>query len=199
MQLTPSEAASAIYDWLIGTKTTTDATRAVGGYNYARVERFARRLRPLARVMDLGSGIGAVTSYLTRRGFDALGVDISGEFIRVARTLFPDCTFVHADFTQLQPEDVEPLGGVYERLALMNVPREGILLMFEKIHRMLEPDGLLQTTFEIDAPEESGWRVIPTAESQNAKWFYTHFYTPALLVQDLTSSRFRILDVRIEA
>jgi ubiquinone/menaquinone biosynthesis C-methylase UbiE len=62
-------------------------------------------LEPGMRVLDVGCGPGRHTNELARRGFDALGVDISERFVEIAREQGPG-RFERMDARQL-PFDAE--------------------------------------------------------------------------------------------
>lgn len=52
-----------------------------------------------ARVLDLGSGSGALLASFAGRGWDRVGVDISASGVAIARRAYPDITFIEADAT----------------------------------------------------------------------------------------------------
>ncbi len=59
------------------------------------------RLRPPARVADLGCGSGTFTARLERAGYDCVGLDISAKLIAVARRKYPEIEFAEGDIEQL--------------------------------------------------------------------------------------------------
>ena len=65
------------------------------------VDDLAARLRPGARVLDLGCGNGEKLARLAGRGFELTGVDLSAQQLRLAEGAVPEATFVHADFAEL--------------------------------------------------------------------------------------------------
>jgi SAM-dependent methyltransferase len=63
----------------------------------------ADRSRPLGRALDLGCGRGQYTPELSRRGWDATGVDYVPAAVEAARAAHPDGpTFVTGDVTDLE-------------------------------------------------------------------------------------------------
>jgi len=52
-----------------------------------------------SRILEIGSGLGYLTHALGRRGYSALGLDISGAAVDAARARFGD-RFVHADLAE---------------------------------------------------------------------------------------------------
>lgn len=103
----------------------------------------AQRLRPRARVLDLGCGAGVpATRLLTERNFDVLGLDISAVQIERARQLVPAATFEHADMVtwEHQPASFDAVVSFY---ALIHVPLQDQRHLLPKIRRWLCPAGYL--------------------------------------------------------
>lgn len=92
-------------------KTTHyDQFYARGGWRYhvAKQRRALKRLiinplqlRPPAKVIDLGCGMGLHTSLWTEFGFSCLGVDASAVGIASARQNFLGCEFMEADASRM--------------------------------------------------------------------------------------------------
>ncbi len=59
------------------------------------------RLKPPARVADLGCGSGAFTALLTHAGYDCVGVDLSAKLIEVGRRKYPHIEFAEGDIEHL--------------------------------------------------------------------------------------------------
>lgn len=70
-------------------------------------------LRPGERVLDLGCGVGAVTSQLARGGAEVIGVDVNEELLARARALHPGVRFEHHDIGALSPSTFGRVDGVW--------------------------------------------------------------------------------------
>jgi ubiquinone/menaquinone biosynthesis C-methylase UbiE len=107
-----------------------------------------------ARVVDLGCGDGTKTRRLAER-FEVVGVDVSPEQLRLARTAPPEVTFVEADFSELDfPADT--FDTVTAFYSIMHVPRDRHLELFGKAQRWLKPGGLfLASLSTIGGPDRT--------------------------------------------
>ena len=122
-------AATAVYD--VFTPATNE--RIVGAcLDFAG-------LKGPARLLDLGCGSGVFTNILARRGFEAIGVDISEAMIKRAKQTYPRLAFEVGDA---------------ERLGFANETFDGVLLS-GLIHHFPDPSACLSEVHRIlkqDAP-----------------------------------------------
>jgi cyclopropane fatty-acyl-phospholipid synthase-like methyltransferase len=103
----------------------------------------AGRLRPGARVLDLGCGAGIpATRELTDRGLQVIGVDFSAAQLRRARRLVPDARLVQADMATVQ-FSAASLDAAVSFYALIHLPLADQRVLFPRIRDWLRPAGLL--------------------------------------------------------
>lgn len=108
----------------------------------AAMDGFAAAVRGLGPVLDVGCGPGTVTAYLSQRGLDVSGVDLSPRMIEHAQRLHPEQRFAVASATGL---DLEPssLGGILGWWSLFNLPRRVLPSVLESFAQALVPGGHL--------------------------------------------------------
>ena len=102
-------------------------------------------------VLDLGCGMGRHCIYLAKNGFNAIGVDLSREALRMAEAWSraekaPNILLLRAPMTNL------PFGGqcfqcVISVSVLHHAVRTDIECAIREIHRVLEDDGLFLANF----------------------------------------------------
>ncbi|MBF6589310.1 MAG: class I SAM-dependent methyltransferase [Ktedonobacterales bacterium] len=92
------------------------------------------------RVLDLGCAFGFATRLLRRRGYEAVGVDGSGEYIARARRADPQSTYLVADATHVPLPDAD-FDGVLFLDVLEHLPDERAAI--GEIARLLRPGGTL--------------------------------------------------------
>ncbi len=95
-------------------------------------------LVPPARVADLGCASGVFTGLLAKRGFDAVGIDISEEMISLASRLNPGLEFRAGDVENLPLPD-SSLDGVLLSGVLHHLPDPGRCA--REVWRVLKPGG----------------------------------------------------------
>jgi cyclopropane fatty-acyl-phospholipid synthase-like methyltransferase len=118
------------------------------------VAELTARLEAGAKVLDLGCGDGTNARRLAER-FDVVGVDISEELLRLARTAAPSAKFLQADFADLEC----PAGSrdaVTAFYSVVHVPRSGHSALFQKVFHWLKPGGLfLASLSTIGGPDRT--------------------------------------------
>jgi ubiquinone/menaquinone biosynthesis C-methylase UbiE len=94
------------------------------------------RWKPGARVADLGCGSGVFTNLLHRRGYDAVGIDLSPKLITLAQVKYPQVAFFEGDVENLQ---------------LPNASLDGILLS-GLLHHLPDPARCAAEVFRVLKP-----------------------------------------------
>jgi len=69
---------------------------------HSYIKRIVKRyIKKGLNVIDLGCGIGITTEFIKKRGADVIGVDISPEIIKYARSSVPDVKFICEDILKI--------------------------------------------------------------------------------------------------
>lgn len=108
-------------------------------------------------VVDLGCGSGIWARALTGAGYDVLGVDQSGEMLRIARRTAPHARFLHGSFldVDLPPcAAVTALGECFNYLFDESNELPALAGLFRRVHRALRPGGLF--VFDVATPGRGG-------------------------------------------
>lgn len=97
-----------------------------------------------ASVLDIGCangvhvpmflGIGRSTKYT--------GIDISSSFLKVAKSRYPQLTFVEGDISDILTLPKKKFDGFFAAAVLMHVPYELWETMFENIKKITKPGGI---------------------------------------------------------
>ena len=105
-----------------------------------------------ARILDLGCGPGHVTAYLRDRGGDAVGVDLSGSMIQIAREDHPGIRFETQSMTALDVPD-DAVGAAVLLFSLTHLSPADRDAALAEVHRVLRPGGVALVSFHIRSEE----------------------------------------------
>jgi len=112
------------------------------------LNRFAEEVRGGGLVADLGCGPGHVAGYLHAQGVDVVGIDLSPEMVRTAKSLHPDLDFRVGDMKSLDLPEAG-LAGVLSFYSIVHFSTAELGLVFQQMRRVLAPGGLALLAFHI--------------------------------------------------
>jgi ubiquinone/menaquinone biosynthesis C-methylase UbiE len=96
------------------------------------------KLRPGARVADLGCGSGVFTDLLRQQGYDPVGLDISPKLVALGQAKYPTIKFLEGDVEHL-PFPSASLDGVLLSGLVHHLP--GPARCAAEVFRVLKPGG----------------------------------------------------------
>jgi SAM-dependent methyltransferase len=105
------------------------------------------RVRPGARILDIGCGAGIPLTLALSETFDVTGVDVSTRQIELARKNVPAARFIHGDVTT-SDFAVASFDAAVASYSLIHVPRGEHVGLFRSIARWLSTDGVCSRTSE---------------------------------------------------
>jgi SAM-dependent methyltransferase len=112
------------------------------------LDRFAARLKDAGVVCDMGCGPGQIARYLSERGVQAIGVDLSPGMIEQARRLNPALKFQTGDMLALDVKD-EAWAGIAAFYSIIHIPRAEVIDALREFRRVLRGGGLLLLAFHL--------------------------------------------------
>jgi ADP-ribose pyrophosphatase YjhB (NUDIX family)/ubiquinone/menaquinone biosynthesis C-methylase UbiE len=149
------------------------------------VERFTVHLRPGARILDVGCGVGRDVGHLQELGFDAMGVDRSSGMLAEAQGHIA-APLVQADMRHLPFAD-----GSFDALwvcaSLLHLPKAEAPAVLEECHRLLDHGHIF---LALKRGEGERWITNPDT-GQDCFFVYYH---PAEVELMLERAGFRVLD-----
>lgn len=155
----------------------------------ALLDRFVAHVGRSGTICDLGCGPGHVASYLTQRGADVCGVDLSPRMVEIARRLNPGIQFRQGDMFRLEVED-GGWAGIAAMYSIIHIAFLDLPAAFREMHRALCSDGWLLLGFHAgtDTLHLDEWWNIPVSID-------AYFFEPDDIVTLLEQAGFIVRDV----
>lgn len=157
------------------------------------LDAFAEEVRGIGPVLDAGCGPGWITDYLSRRGVDISGIDLSPRMVEHARRQYPALSFEVTSVTDLHPEPGS-LGGVLGWWSWFHLPRTHLSGVISSMASGLLPGGQLVLGTHRGAGDHPRTRCYGDVP---VEWT-THLYEPEELIEWVTAAGLEIVvDLRL--
>lgn len=156
---------------------------------------YMARLPKGARVLDGGCGLGDWTLYFARKGFSAVGIDLSRQTVEQLQARFSDAEFIDGDIRHTNfadsSFDAYFSWGVFEHFE--SGPRDCV----QEAFRILKPGGWLFVSVPLDNLRHAvlGTLSSPRLSEQRLR-FYQWRLTRAELSRELAIGGFEVTEVR---
>lgn len=106
------------------------------------IDDFVNLVERNGKVLDVGCGPGKDSNYITSKGFDVVGIDLSEKMIGIAKKEFPGTDFRVMDMRRMSFEP-ESFDGVFAAFSLIHLPKNEVSGMLNKLYEILKKDGII--------------------------------------------------------
>ncbi len=124
----------------------SDATELYGTLKKGGIQDyFSRAFTPGSRILEIGAGSGRDLDALTRAGYDASGIDASGEMLEQALRRYPHLVgkYIPGSLPSDKSFFETPFNGILCSAVLMHIADDQLLDAVYTIKRNLKPGGTL--------------------------------------------------------
>lgn len=136
------------------------------------LDRFAERVRGRGWVCDLGCGPAQIARYLSDRGADVFGLDLSAGMLAEARRLNPSLQCVQSSMMELGLAS-EALFAITAFYSIIHIPRQQVVAALAEMLRVLNPGGSLLITFHLGTEDSYHEEMLGHRVSLNIAFFTT--------------------------
>jgi len=147
--------------------------------------RFAGRLAPGARVLDVGCGPGRDAAWLQEQGFDAVGVDLSWGMLNEGIARGVSAPLIQADMGHL-PFRKGSFKGVWVCASLLHIPKAQTGDVLKELARVVLPGHIY---LAVKRGEGEEWVEDPPGHRR-----FFAYYHPAEIQLLMERSGFKVLD-----
>lgn len=132
---------AATYDSVA--QSYAEKTAQFGAAEHEQILKMEGMLRPdhSKLIVDFGCGPGRDVPFYVDRGFDVIGVDVSGELLKIAKAASPNQKFIQSDFATVDIK-ANSAAIVIHSSTLQHVPKESLERVLRKSFETLEPGGI---------------------------------------------------------
>ena len=105
------------------------------------------------KIIDVGCGPGNDTGFMTSKGFEVIGIDLSKEMLNIARQKFPKINFKQQDIRELD-FPANSFEGIFASFSLIHIPKKDISVILNKFYKILKRDGVIYIGLQTGKSEE---------------------------------------------
>lgn len=107
------------------------------------IDSYLSYLNPDPLIGDMGCGpCGHIEDYVSKKGFNIIGLDISEKCVEIARDKFPGTRFEVGDMSGLNYDD-NYFDGLISYYSLLDTPKVYVTKVLDEFYRVLKNNGIL--------------------------------------------------------
>ena len=95
-----------------------------------------------AKILDAGCGPGRDALTLSEEGYEAVGIDLTPEMIKLAKESGPDIDFHVRDLRKTEFDEAS-FDGIWANASVIHIPKQEIGIVLKEFARILKPSGIL--------------------------------------------------------
>jgi len=140
-------------------------------------------------ILDVGCAGGRDSKYFSDKGFNVTGIDLTLEFLELAKINCPKCTFKLMDMRKLDfPQ--KSFDGVWACASFLHLYKKDALKTLKGFRKVLKPDGVL--FLSVMEGDFNGIRV-----NQKLNWGERHFsdYQTKEIEKLFNTANFKVIDL----
>lgn len=117
------------------------AQKTANTTNAVQTEKFLKRLRSEAKILDIGCGAGRDALLFTELGVGVTGIDFSESMLTLAKTNAPLAEFHRMDIEEMD-FPTESFDGAWANASLLHLSKEAFPNVLAQIWEILKEDGV---------------------------------------------------------
>lgn len=149
-----------------------------------------KKLLPIGKILEIGSGSGRDASELIALGYDYVGTDISKSLLEIAKNKNPNKEFLLHSVYDLDFSDSSKFDGFWASAVLLHIPKAKIDLALRKIRDSVKSNGIGFISLKEGSGEKLESRIN---SSYNDKRFFA-YYSKQEFSEVLVRNKLKIID-----
>lgn len=157
------------------------------------LDQFLKFVPAGARVLDIGCGNGAYVNHLLKRGYDAIGIDISLTMLEEARRIVPEERLFLMDMHTMEEFGEGSFDAVISITSMLYANKEYLPRILNQVQRLLKKEGKLWLMML----EGEGDGLVKHNFGDAEAVTYTAYYHADELKEKVKASGFSVLEERL--
>jgi SAM-dependent methyltransferase len=148
------------------------------------IEKFLSYLKPRARILDAGCGVGRDTKVFIQKGYEVEAFDSSIQMVRLSSEYTGQMT----RFLRFEDMDyVDEFDGIWACASLLHVAREDLPDVFRRLERALKKGGVLYASFKVGSDYSENGRSFVSFNYDEFNVFFEGISKMSLINSIVTS------------
>lgn len=111
------------------------------------VDKFLSHLKRGSLIIDVGCAGGVKSKYMVERGMKVTGIDISSEFIKLAKKYSPEGEFIKLDMKDILEIGTE-VDAIFAQASMLHLKKSEISGVLEKFYKVLNNNGIIYVSLK---------------------------------------------------
>jgi ubiquinone/menaquinone biosynthesis C-methylase UbiE len=94
------------------------------------------------KILDVGCGPGRDSKYFSEKGLEVIGIDLSENFLKIARMKAPSVKFLKMDLRKLDFPN-ETFDGLWVCSSFLHIPKKDAKKTLKEFRRVLKKEGVM--------------------------------------------------------
>jgi SAM-dependent methyltransferase len=162
------------------------------------IEKFLSYLKPGARILDAGCGVGRDTKVFLQKGYEVEAFDSSIQMVRLSSEYTGQMT----RFLRFEDMDyVDEFDGIWACASLLHVSRKDLPDVFRRLERGLKKGGVLYASFKVGSDySENGRSFVSFKEDEILEFIKNHIeiqFIETLITKDVRENQKNVLWINL--
>jgi cyclopropane fatty-acyl-phospholipid synthase-like methyltransferase len=162
------------------------------------IEKFLSYLKPGARILDAGCGVGRDTKVFLQKGYEVDAFDSSIQMVRLSSEYTGQMT----RFLRFEDIDyVDEFDGIWACASLLHVSRKDLPDVFKRLERALKKGGVLYASFKLGSDySENGRDYVSFKEDEILEYIKNHIelqFRESLISKDVRENQKDVLWINL--